>query len=335
MSSDNHRLSSAFVAILFSFFALLCTSSCTESEAIDNTVYAENATPLDAPVPKDYTKTQYPIVLAHGMVGFDRLALVVDYWYGIAKTLSQGGAEVFITETSAFNSAEVRGEQLLKQIEVITAKTGKSKVNIIGHSQGGMDARYVAAVRPDLVASITTVGTPHQGSEFADFLRVVVPRNSRRNQIIGFLGNVLGKCWDILAGKLTPQDSMATLDALSSVGSNAFNQKYPKGLPTSACGEGPASLDGIYYYSWGGTRPATRLVDPLDYALKLTSFTFRNPNDGLVQRCSSHFGKVLKDDYQHNHLDLVNMLFGIVDKTETKPTTVYRTHANRLKIAGL
>lgn len=70
-----------------------------------------------------------------------------------------------------FASSEQRGEALLAQIEDIVAQTGKGKVHLIGHSHGGLDVRYVAAVRPDLVASVTTVGTPHKGAELADFLR--------------------------------------------------------------------------------------------------------------------------------------------------------------------
>ena len=38
---------------------------------------------------------------------------------------------------SPFNSNEVRGEQLAQQVEEIIAITGQSKVNLIGHSQGG------------------------------------------------------------------------------------------------------------------------------------------------------------------------------------------------------
>src|SRR2546429_2157498 len=117
-----------------------------------------------------YTKTQYPIVLAHGAAGFDSLLGVVDYWNGIPESLALDGAWVFVTEVSSFNTSEVRGEQLITQLEQIRAITGKPKVNLIGHSQGGFDVRYVAAVRPDLVASVTTIGTPHRGAQIADYL---------------------------------------------------------------------------------------------------------------------------------------------------------------------
>ena len=40
-----------------------------------------------------YTKTKYPIVLTHGMLGFDSI-LGVDYWYGIPSALRRDGAQV-------------------------------------------------------------------------------------------------------------------------------------------------------------------------------------------------------------------------------------------------
>ena len=96
----------------------------------------------------DYTKTKYPLVLAPGVLGFDKLVGVVDYWYGIPGGLKDGGAKVYVTSASAFNSSELRGEQLLKQTQDILAITGAAKVNLIGHSHGGYSVRYVADVIP-------------------------------------------------------------------------------------------------------------------------------------------------------------------------------------------
>src|SRR5690606_2212737 len=139
-----------------------------------------------------YTETQYPIVLAHGMSGFDSLFGVIDYWPGIVHALESGGAEVFVTEVSQFHQTEVRGAQLLAQVEEIVAITGEPKVHIVGHSHGGLDARYVAALRPDLVASVTTVGTPHQGAELADFVRDVVEEGSLGEIILAGVAGGLG-----------------------------------------------------------------------------------------------------------------------------------------------
>ncbi len=105
-------------------------------------------------------KRATPIVLVHGLLGFDRLLGVYDYFYGIPGDLRSGGARVYTANVSSSNFSEVRGEQLIRYLDSIKAATGAQKFNLIGHSHGGPTARYVAAVRPDLVASMTSVGAP-------------------------------------------------------------------------------------------------------------------------------------------------------------------------------
>ena len=156
-----------------------------------------------------YAKTKYPIVLAHGMAGFDELFGVYEYWYGIPDALRDKGATVFVTEVSQFNATEVRGEQLIDQIETITAITGKPKVNLIGHSHGGLDVRYVAAVRPDLVASATSIGSPHKGADLADYLAANVEGGSFGESVLAYFANSLGTVLGLLTGSSNPQDAIA------------------------------------------------------------------------------------------------------------------------------
>ena len=42
-----------------------------------------------------YTETKYPIVLVHGLFGFDNIG-PVDYWYGIPSALRSDGAKVYV-----------------------------------------------------------------------------------------------------------------------------------------------------------------------------------------------------------------------------------------------
>ncbi len=284
----------------------------------------------------DYTKTQYPIVLTHGMLGFDSI-LGVDYWYGIPQALRKDGATVYITEVSQLDTSEARGEQLLSQVEEIVAISGKAKVNLIGHSHGGPTIRYVAAVRPDLVASVTSVGAPHKGSKTADFIRNVPPGSAGETMLAGIV-NGLGALINFLSGSssTTPQNALGALESLNSEGAARFNARYPQGLPTSACGEGAYQVNGVHYYSWSGTSPLTNVLDISDLMLGASSLTFGGEaNDGLVGRCSSRLGMVIRDNYRMNHLDEVNQVFGLTSIFETDPASVYRQHANRLKNAGL
>jgi triacylglycerol lipase len=282
-----------------------------------------------------YAKTKYPIVLAHGMAGFDELFGVFEYWYGIPDALRDKGATVFVTEVSQFNSTAARGEQLIDQIETIVAITGKAKVNLIGHSHGGLDVRYAAAVRPDLVASVTSVGSPHKGADLADYLAANVQGGSFAQFVLAYFANSLGTVLGLLSGSSNPQDAIAALGSLSDAGAAAFNASHPQGVPATACGEGAYVVNGIRYYSWSGTGVLTNVLDVSDAPLGLTSFFYGEANDGLVGRCSSHLGDVIRDNYFQNHLDEVNQILGLVSLFESNPVTLFRNHANRLKNQGL
>lgn len=282
-----------------------------------------------------YTKTRYPIVLAHGMSGFDTLFGVLDYWHGVEDSLRSGGAKVYVTKVSAFNSTAVRGEQLLEQVEQIAAASGAGKVNLVGHSHGGLDVRYVMAVRPDLVASVTTVGSPHKGSDVADLLANNTTPGGFTQTVLALFTDGLGNIINLLTGTSDPQDSVAGLNSLTSAGMAAFNAEFPAGVPATACGQGASSFKGVSLYSWSGASVVTNLLDASDYSLGLSALAFDEDNDGLVGRCSSHFGRVLRDDYVMNHVDEVNQVIGLTALFATDPLSVFRSHANRLKNAGL
>jgi triacylglycerol lipase len=278
-----------------------------------------------------YTETRYPIVLSHGLLGVDEFGGVLDYFYGIPGALESGGAEVYITVVSQVNSSTERGEQLIEQLDTLRAVTGHPKFNLIGHSQGGLDVRYVASVRPDLVASVSSVASPHKGvpgiENFADdgFLA------SLAADALEAVGWLIGQ----LSGAEFPLDGDAALEQFMPAGVAAFNGAHPQGVPTTACGEGASLVNGIRYYSWSGVGQLTNALDVTDGFLWLTDLLLGGVTDGLVERCSSHLGDVIRDNYFQNHLDEVNQLFGLVSIFEQSPESIFRAHANRLKNQGL
>lgn len=284
----------------------------------------------------DYTRTRYPVVLVHGLFGFDELGGVYDYWYGIPSQLRSGGATVFVANVSSANSSELRGEQLISYLETLKATYGYTKFNLVGHSHGGPTIRYVASVRPGLVASVTSMGSPHTGSKFADALRSTIPEGSWIEGIIASAADAFATMLEWLSGDDDPQDALKALESLNSAGAAAFNSKYPQGMPYTACGEGAYVVNGVRYYSMGGTGVTTNVFDVSDAGLYFSNLAFKGEaNDGLVGRCSSHLGDVIRDDFYWNHLDEVNQVFGLRDIFASDPPGVYRSHLNRLKNAGL
>jgi triacylglycerol lipase len=285
-----------------------------------------------------YTQTKYPIVLVHGLFGFDSVLGVYDYWYGIGDELKAGGAKVYTASVSASNFSEVRGEQLIRDLDRLRAVTGvpKQKFNLIGHSHGGPTARYVASVRPDLVASVTALGSPHTGTPVADAVSTVLPPGSPLRPLVNAFVNALSSFLGALSGNSDPQNALGALASLSTAGSARFNALHPQGKPTTACGSGAASVNGVRYYSLGGTSVLTNILDISDPALGASSLFFGfEQNDGLVGRCSSRWGTVLRDDYGWNHLDEVNQILGLRGLFSSSPSSVLRAQANRLKTLGL
>jgi triacylglycerol lipase len=282
-----------------------------------------------------YTQTRHPVVLVHGLLGFDALG-PVQYFFGVPAALRSGGATVFTASVSQSNSTELRGEQLLKELRGLQARYGYTKFNLIGHSHGGSTARYVAAVAPGLVASVTTVGTPHQGSKVADGVQGLTLATGTTGPAAALVNGLSSLIATLSGSGGNPQNALASLQSLSSAGARDFNRRFPQGAPTSACGSGPAEVNGVRYYSMGGTAVLTNVLDAGDGFLGAASLFFGfEPNDGLVGRCSNRWGLVLRDNYPWNHIDQINHVFGLRGLFTPDPVAVYRAQANRLKNAGL
>ncbi|HRQ64866.1 MAG TPA: triacylglycerol lipase [Xanthomonadaceae bacterium] len=192
------------------------------------------AVALPVQAQSDYTRTQHPIVLVHGLLGFDSLLGVYDYWFLIPGELRAGGARVYVAQVSASHSSTVRGEQLVAYLETLRAIHGHQRFNLIGHSHGGPTIRYAASVRPDLVASVTSVGSPHTGSAVADGIRAGVEPGSPLESLVAGLVNALSHFIALLSGNMDPQDALAALASLDTPGAAAFNALHPQGLPATA-----------------------------------------------------------------------------------------------------
>lgn len=281
--------------------------------------------------------TKYPIVLVHGVSGFDRVLGFVEYFHDIPDELREGNARVYVPNITAWHDAYRRGEQLHSYIvNHVLPHSGASKVNLIGHSLGGPTIRYVAGVNPDIVASVTTVNGTNFGSGFADWGMRNFPEGSWGNGVLADLLNLLGNVTDALSGNPQyEQDALESVKFMTSSGADQFNKQFKAGKPSSWCGEGASKVNGVRYFSWGSTGYYTNVLDVSDTFMALTgSLGFSDSNnDGLVHRCSQHWGDVIKSNYHLNHLDATNLLFGMTGWTD--PRDIYENHAERLRGMGL
>lgn len=288
-------------------------------------------------------KTQFPIVLVHGLFGFEKIA-GYPYFFCIPERLKKYGATVFTPAVSATNTTEERGEQLLAEIRKVLKETGAKKVNLIGHSQGSPTCRYVAASHPELVASVTSVNGVNFGMELADMILDALNgklAKSLANTIITSFASLLSL---VSTKPCLPQDFIGALTSLSTKGTAEFNKKYPQGLPSTWGGEGKElESNGVYYYSWNGIIKNNILneginnADPSRIILLILGSLFKDTspeNDGVVGRFSTHLGKVICSDYQMDHLDAINQIAG-AHPIKPDPVELYLEHAKYLKSKGL
>ncbi|SCW30832.1 MULTISPECIES: triacylglycerol lipase [unclassified Pseudomonas] len=286
--------------------------------------------------------TQFPILLVHGLFGFDRIG-GFELFHGIKQALRLAGARVFIPYLSATHSNEARGEQLLAQMDLILSGTDTTKVNLIGHSQGALAARYAAALAPGRVASVTSVSGPNHGSELADFLHKALTPGRLPGPVASKVATLFADFISLLDGQpQLPPAAVAALAALTTEGVGAFNDKYPQGLPRHWGESGPNKVNGVRYYSWSGTLPDAQeegrpAMDPVHAFCRAFSeyfITEAGQNDGMVGRFSSHLGKVIRSNYPLHHMSTLNPATDPV-RRGTDPTELYLRHAERLRKAGL
>jgi triacylglycerol lipase len=93
-------------------------------------------------------------------------------WGRIPTFLQSCGVDLYFGGTDAWGRIEANAELLKLRVEEVLRETGKDRVNIIAHSAGGIDSRYMIwnYGMGSQVASLTTISTPHRGSELADHI---------------------------------------------------------------------------------------------------------------------------------------------------------------------
>jgi hypothetical protein len=193
-------------------------------------------------------KTTYPVVFAHGMAGFDNI-LGYDYWgddYGMFVGDSCQFAEVgcnedidgnqksYVAQVQAFQNSEVRGLDLANDVEGFMATAGTTRVNLIGHSQGGLDIRKAAKVLYTrkgytVVSVAVSVSSPHRGSPVAKYILDLKPGvTSVVATLAKYYGDIVYQSGnDAFAGaKQLVHNDYSSTDGITT-GTKAFNTNNP------------------------------------------------------------------------------------------------------------
>ncbi len=283
-----------------------------------------------------YTNTKYPIVLVHGVTGFNTLGGLINYFHNIPWNLERSGAKVYSASVSFVNSSEQRGQQLANYVNGL----GHSRVNLMAHSQGAPTSRVTASLIPHKIASITSIDGVNKGSKVADVVRGIIPPGSYVEGGAQTIANALGDLINALSSSNNPQDGLAALETLTTRGTTNLNNALGwKGVNRWSCSGTNENqwINGnrVKMFSWTGRAVYTNWTDVSDPFLGITALAFGNEeSDGLVGVCATKMGNVIGTHYDMNHVDAINHIFG-ARSWWTNPVSLYRSQANRLKNRGL
>jgi triacylglycerol lipase len=216
-----------------------------------------------------------PIILVHGLLGFDLMRLHTwtarSYFPEIPDYLEAVGNRVFVPQLSPVGGVAERALQLKKFIKRHAPQT---PVHILAHSMGGLDARYMISKlgMSRRVLSLTTIGTPHRGTSFADWCM------KRLDSLL----RPTFECLDL------PRQAFWDL---TTTACRAFNAAVP---------DAPE----VRYFSVAGHHEGAWRNSPWRFLHKITTAA-EGANDGVVSLTSAKYGESF-EVWKTDHMALVN-----------------------------
>ena len=237
-------------------------------------ITARNRYLLDAArVENAVCRTRYPVVMVHGI--FFRDWQYMNYWGRIPQALKRNGAVVYYGKQQSSLAIADSAAELKAELERVLAETGAEKVNIVAHSKGGLDSRYVISKlgMADRVASLTTINTPHRGCQFADALLGSLP-----GWLIRFAEKRYNKLFTMLGDE--KPDFLAGVTDLTAEACARFNEEV-------------TDAPGVYYQSiMSKMHNFASTFFPLSFSYLLAK-KYEGENDGLVSVSSAAWGNYL------------------------------------------
>jgi triacylglycerol lipase len=226
-------------------------------------------------------KLRAPIVLVHGLLGFDKIdalgTTLVNYFPGIPELMTAAGNRVLIPFLAPTGGVAERAAQLK---DFILKNSPQEPVHLFAHSMGGLDSRYMIARldMADKVLTLTTIGTPHRGTSFADwgvdrFERIVKP-------ILDTIGMPYQAFYDLRRANC-----------------KTFNEQV-KDAPS------------VRYFSVAGQHDGHLLLPEWLLPHSIVK-RHEGDNDGIVSIASATYGETV-DVWEGDHLRLVNWFHPII-----------------------
>ena len=231
---------------------------------------------------------KYPVVLVHGLAA--KTFPFINAFGSIPRFLQKHGLTVYVPNHDGVGTIVSNAGQLRAEIEAICQTHSCEKVNLIAHSKGGLDARYMISILSmgSRVASLTTLSTPHHGSRLSSLL-LRLP-----NWVIHPLSFFINGFYRLF-GDQHP-DILSAAHELTDSAMNHFNASVPND---------PA----VYYQSYAShASKENAFLVYLPY--QLSRYCEQDATDGLVSVSSSHWGDYQGQINGHpNHMQMIALTF--------------------------
>lgn len=222
-----------------------CEGLSRDGDAVDQRVCVLGgwACPESPIPPHGHRPTRHPVVFVSGiedMATFDWNPRILEAVRGV------GGTRVHHVSVLPWATTPERSKDLWYSLQSIRRRSGDTKLNLVCYAVGGLDCRYLVSPNGlfaedaksletvhSVVASVTTIATPHWGTRVAEATREAVQSGTAADLLQAFLGDA--------APEAFPDDAalLSTLDGLSLDALFAFNQRV-------------SDAPGIAYFSWAG-----------------------------------------------------------------------------------
>jgi triacylglycerol lipase len=223
---------------------------------------------------------RYPVVFCHGMLALSTLRMKLpedrNCFSPLRAFLGERGCRAFFPQVTPTGGVAARAQELKDQL----LRWTDEPVNVIAHSMGGLDARYLITHlgMADRVKSLTTVATPHQGTYLADWFQ-----NTFRKRV-------------------------PLLIALEALGVNVDGFRDCQLAACRAFNERTPNRPEVRYFSFGGAVPQSRVSPMLRRAWNLLT-PVEGTNDGMVSTASARWGEYLGTVHADHYAQTPDSIF--------------------------
>lgn len=282
--------------------------------------FAESAlqrlTELDPFPQPPLVHVRHPIVMLHGF-GIVAALRRKGHLHHEAMHLREHGVLAYAPNVAPYHTVTVRSSMWQDRLEHVLRETGAEKLNIIAHSMGGLDARHLISEHGmhEVIASLTTISTPHHGSYTA---QLMLEQPERLRETAADLVDWVGE-------KALSDATSDVLQALSELTPdhvcNHFNPDHP-------------NHPSVRYWSYAGAagKGTDIPINPVMRLLNGPLYRAEGLNDGFVSVKSARWGTFM-GTLKADHAQQVGI--GVTDSGPFDSNRFYLSVARRLGREGL